>query len=89
MPGSMPHQIVSPRAFFDIDVGRREGDILGHFHGRAIYEQIRDRAGVRFAFFGLAPVLPDGRVDTAAIGPDQGLVDGTLLYVRQGRSRTA
>ncbi|MFZ2872282.1 hypothetical protein [Zavarzinia sp.] len=89
MPGTMPHQVVAPRTFFEIEVGRRDGEILGHFHGRAIYEQVRDKYGARFAFLGLAPVLPDGRVDIRAIGRDQWLVDGALLYVRQGRPRPA
>lgn len=89
MPGSLPHQIIEPRAFFDLEIGRREGEVLGHFHGRAIFEQVRDRKGGRFTFFGLAPTLPDGRVDIAALTRDQWLVDGTLIYVPEGRTVTA
>ncbi len=85
MPGSLPHQVVEPRAFFDLDVARRQGEVLGHFHGRTIFEEVRDARGARYLFLGLAPSRPDGSVDLTAIGRDQWLVDGTLLYVRQAR----
>ncbi|WP_147385821.1 hypothetical protein [Oleomonas cavernae] len=85
MPGTMPHQVVDTEAFYVLPVSGRVGEILGHFRGLAIHEQVRDRRGDLYSFMGLAPVLPDGRIDVEHIGRDQWLVDGRLIYVRQPR----
>ena len=89
MPGTVPLQVVDTEAFYILTVSARLGDVLGHFHGLVIHEQVRDRRGDLYNFMGLAPTLPDGRVDFEHIGRNQWLVDGRLIYVRQPRSGAA
>ncbi len=87
MPGTMPHEVIAADAFYALEVKTRAGEILGHFRGLAIHERVRDRRGDTYRFMGLAPTLPDGRVDVGSIGRGQWLVDGRLIYVRQPRLR--
>jgi hypothetical protein len=57
-----------------------DGQLLGCFAGQPIFESVHDPAGRHYVYVGAAPRLRNGRVNVAALGENQWLVEPGLVY---------
>lgn len=69
-----------PSEYFLLLKPQGQGEVIGHFGNRAIYESVVDANGTRYDFVGVAPRDPEGRLHVDLLGPGEWLIEPDLIY---------
>ena len=72
-----------PLAYYVLDV-ETEGPTIGYLNGQPIAAAVVDRDGHRYVYAGLATRCRDGRLDVAALNPNEWIVRPGFVYLLEG-----